>query len=105
MISNISGAPPVTCAKFDSIPPDARLTTRQLAEALTAVGLPTSPATLNTKACRGGGPPYQIYGRIRIYMWGAAVKWALSLMGEPSPNATARRLKARARADGKTREA
>jgi hypothetical protein len=69
---------------FDSIPAAALLTRQQLAKALTACGVPTAPATLATKAVRGGGPPYQLYGKVAIYRWGPAVAWALESMSEPA---------------------
>jgi hypothetical protein len=56
--------------------PDARLTREALASALTAAGFPVKPATLATKATRGGGPPYQLFGVRPLYRWGDAVAWA-----------------------------
>jgi hypothetical protein len=56
--------------------PDDLLTRRQTAEALSAAGYPTSAATLTKKACRGGGPPYEIYGARAIYRWDLCLKWA-----------------------------
>ena len=47
-----------------------------VAEALTAAGYPVSPATLATKATRGGGPPYRLFGRKPLYRWGDALTWA-----------------------------
>src|SRR5262249_29664706 len=41
------------------------------------------PATLATKRSRGGGPPYRRWGRIPVYAWGDALKWAQSRLGEP----------------------
>ncbi len=69
----------------DSIPatPDALLRRAQTAEALTAAGYPTSAATLATMATRGGGPPYQLYGRIPIYRWGNALSWAKGRLSLP----------------------
>jgi hypothetical protein len=58
--------------------PDARLTREALASALTAAGFPVKPATLATKATRGGGPPYQLFGVRPLYRWGDAVAWAES---------------------------
>lgn len=58
--------------------PDALLTREELAEALTGAGYPTSPATLATKASRGGGPPYRRYGPRAIYRWGDSLSWAQS---------------------------
>jgi hypothetical protein len=46
------------------------------AQALTAAGYPTSAATLATKATRGGGPPYRIFGKRAIYRWGDLLAWA-----------------------------
>jgi hypothetical protein len=56
--------------------PDARLTSDQLAAALTETGFPTSSKTLNTQASRGGGPPFQKFGPRRLYRWGTALEWA-----------------------------
>jgi hypothetical protein len=53
-----------------------RLTRGQCAEALTRAGYPTTPATLATKASRGGGPDYDVFGRTAIYVWGEALRWA-----------------------------
>jgi hypothetical protein len=55
---------------------DALLTRSQTAAALTEAGYPTSPATLATKACRGGGPAYQTYGARALYRWGSSLEWA-----------------------------
>ncbi len=68
-----------------SIPenPDAQLTRHHLATALTQAGYPISPATLATKACRGGGPPYQLFGPRALYRWGPALDWARGRLSEP----------------------
>jgi hypothetical protein len=60
------------------------LTRRQLADALTKAGFPTSPATLATKASRGGGPPYQRYGPRAMYRWNSALQWANGLLRSPA---------------------
>jgi hypothetical protein len=78
---------------LDSIPGDARLTRRQAAKALTDCGIPVSPKTLSTKACRGGGPPYQLFGRLAIYTWGPLLQWALSTMGKPASTASEHRIR------------
>jgi hypothetical protein len=68
-------------------PPDSDtlLTRDQVAAALTAAGFPVSPKTLATKAVRGGGPPYQIFGTKRsLYRWGSALAWAQSRLSAPS---------------------
>jgi hypothetical protein len=67
----------------NNLPSDAKLTRADLAEALTAAGFPTSAKTLATKACRGGGPPFQRWGARVIYTWGPSLKWAMDLLSEP----------------------
>lgn len=62
---------------------DALLRRRELAEALTEAGFPTSPSTLATKVTRGGGPPARWYGRIPLYRWGDALDWAQSRLSGP----------------------
>jgi hypothetical protein len=79
---------------LDSIPVDVRLTRRQAAKALTDCGIRVSPKTLSTKASRGGGPPYQLFGKIALYTWGDLVAWALAEMGEPARSASEHRAKA-----------
>jgi hypothetical protein len=61
-----------------SIPndPDALLSREAAASALTAAGYITSPATLATKATRGNGPAYRIFGKRAIYRWGDLIAWA-----------------------------
>jgi hypothetical protein len=90
-----SGAVPAASSQpsmtLGSIPADKRFTRRQLAKALTDCGLPTSEKTLSTKASRGGGPPYQRYGKLAIYTWESSVEWALSEMGAPARSASERR--------------
>jgi hypothetical protein len=54
----------------------SKLTRAQCAQALREHGYPISPATLATKATRGGGPPYQLWGRKPIYTWGPSLEWA-----------------------------
>jgi hypothetical protein len=63
--------------------PDALLTRSQTAAALTEAGFPTSPATLATKATRGGGPEFQLWGRIPLYRWRNSLKWAHSRLSKP----------------------
>jgi hypothetical protein len=62
---------------------DALLTRAALAEALTAAGFPVKAQTLATKASRGGGPPYQLFGVRPRYRWGPAVAWAESRLSAP----------------------
>ena len=61
--------------------PETLLTRKETAEALTAAGYPTSPATLATKAVRGGGPPFRTWGRKPIYRWGDSLTWARDRLG------------------------
>jgi hypothetical protein len=56
--------------------PTELLTRVELAEALTAVGLPVKPNTLTKMASRGDGPPYRVWGRLALYRWGDALGWA-----------------------------
>ncbi|MBB4362196.1 hypothetical protein GGD65_003221 [Bradyrhizobium sp. CIR18] len=55
---------------------DTLLSRDASARALTAAGYVTSPATLATKATRGNGPAYRIFGKRAIYRWGDLLKWA-----------------------------
>ena len=57
------------------------LTRAALADALTRAGYPTAPATLATRATRGGGPPFRRFGRVPLYRWGDALEWAQSRLG------------------------
>jgi len=45
--------------------PNTLLTRKATAEALNATGYPVRPATLATKASRGGGPPFRRFGPLR----------------------------------------
>jgi hypothetical protein len=56
------------------------------ARALKDAGFPVSPATLATKATRGGGPPYRLFGRRPLYRWGDALEWARGRLSEPATN-------------------
>jgi hypothetical protein len=63
--------------------PDALLTRDQTAAALTACGFPVKAKTLSTKASRGGGPPYQLFGPRVLYRWEDALQWAQARLTEP----------------------
>jgi hypothetical protein len=63
--------------------PDALITREQAAKALTAAGFPYAKTTLDTKASRRGGPPYQLYGKRSLYRWGDALAWAQSRLSTP----------------------
>ncbi len=81
-------APPVSTTAPPTISrvpddPNALLRRRRTAEALTAAGYPTAESTLATKGVRGGGPPYQLFGRTPLYRWRDALAWAESRMSAP----------------------
>ncbi len=59
------------------------LTRDQTAVALTAAGYPVKSATLSTKATRGGGPPFRVFGSHALYRWGDAIDWAEARMTMP----------------------
>jgi hypothetical protein len=63
--------------------PEALLKRSETANALTESGFPTSPATLATKATRGGGPPFRLYGRTPLYRWGDSLEWAHGRLSKP----------------------
>ncbi len=63
--------------------PDALLRRKATADALTAKGYTTSDKTLSTKATRGGGPPYRLFGRFPLYRWGDALAWAEGRLSPP----------------------
>jgi hypothetical protein len=63
--------------------PDALLTRRAAAAALTAAGYPVARATLATRAVRGGGPPFRKFGRVPLYRWADLLEWAEGRMSAP----------------------
>lgn len=63
--------------------PDTLMRRAAVAEALTAAGYPCTASTLQTKACRGGGPPFRSFGRIPLYRWGDALAWAEGKLSAP----------------------
>lgn len=65
------------------ISPDVLLRRKQLADALTQSGFPIAAASLATTATRGGGPPYQLFGRVALYRWGNAMQWAEARLSAP----------------------
>lgn len=68
-----------------SIPenPNALLTRDSVATALSAAGFPVKAKTLATKATRGGGPPYQLFGIRPLYRWCEALAWAEGRLSAP----------------------
>ena len=63
--------------------PDTLLTRDHLAAALTAAGFPVKAKTLATKATRGGGPSYRLFGTRPLYRWGDALAWARARLSTP----------------------
>jgi hypothetical protein len=70
-------------ASLPNANPEARLSRVELAARLTAAGFKISEATLATKAARGGGPPYKLWGREAVYVWSSALEWANANLKEP----------------------
>jgi hypothetical protein len=66
--------------------PDALLTRDQTAVALTAAGYPVKSATLATKATRGGGPIFRLFGARPLYRWADALAWAENRLTAPTRN-------------------
>ena len=66
-----------------SLSPDTLLTRSQLGTALRDAGYPVANKTLATKASRGGGPPFQSFGRRPLYRWGDALAWAEGRLTAP----------------------
>jgi hypothetical protein len=85
LATTCNDALPSSTPKATQIPqdPDALLTRRQNADALTEAGYPTKSGTLATKATRGGGPPFRRWGRKPLYRWGDSLDWARSGLGPP----------------------
>jgi hypothetical protein len=71
---------------LNTVHPETLLTRDQTAAALTAEGFPVKPKTLATKATRGGGPPYRLFGTRPLYRWGDALAWAQSRLSAPCRN-------------------
>jgi len=68
---------------IDNLTPETRLRRKAVAEASTAHGYPIKEKTLATMASRGGGPPFQLWGRIPLYTWGPYLGWAKGRLSEP----------------------
>jgi hypothetical protein len=69
--------------------PETQLTRERTAAALTAAGYPVKAKTLATKATRGGGPPYRLFGPRALYRWGDVLAWAQARLTEPRTNTSA----------------
>jgi hypothetical protein len=73
---------------YKSLRLDEYLTRDATAAALTSAGFPVKAKTLATKACRGGGPPYRLFGTRPLYRWGDAVDWAIKRLGPLRQNSS-----------------
>jgi hypothetical protein len=62
---------------------DLLLTRSLVAAALTEAGYRITKSTLASKATRGGGPRYRLFGRQPLYRWGDALDWAQNRCIEP----------------------
>ncbi len=65
---------------------DTLLTRDMAAAALTKAGYPIKSKTLATKATRGGGLPYRLFGVRPLYRWGDALVWAQGRLSAPRGN-------------------
>jgi hypothetical protein len=64
--------------------PDRMMTRAEFCEALQeATGIKISPATLATKATRGGGPAYVRFGPRAMIRWGTGLEWAKGCLSAP----------------------
>jgi hypothetical protein len=81
----VAAATARSLAEFGVTPPspDAKLNRDATAQSLTALGYKITPATLATKATRGGGPPFFLWGRKPLYRWGDALAWAEGRLSKP----------------------
>ena len=69
---------------------DSLLTRQQTAEALKEHGFPVAAGTLQTKATRGGGPPFQKFGPRVLYRWGPTLRWAKNRLSVPASSTAER---------------
>jgi hypothetical protein len=67
-----------------SIEPGALLTRAMTAAAMTDAGFPITTATLATRATRGGGPPYHLFGKKPLYRWGDVMDWLETRLSPPA---------------------
>jgi len=71
--------------------PDALLGRKETAAALTEAGFKVSAETLTTKASRGGGPPYHLFGQRALYRWADSLEWARGRLVNAIPTANTNR--------------
>lgn len=63
--------------------PNARVMRKAASQILREAGYPVATATLATWASRGGGPPYQLFGRVPLYRIGDLFQWAEARLSAP----------------------
>ncbi len=68
---------------IESPSPEMKLRRKAAAAALTASGFPMTESSLSTMATRGGGPPFEKWGRIPLYTWGTTLEWAQGRLSKP----------------------
>jgi hypothetical protein len=69
---------------------DTLLNRKDAADLLTRMGFKTSPATLATKASRGGGPTYQCWGKKPLYSVEDLMAWAKARLKKPQQSTSER---------------
>jgi len=58
---------------------DSLLSTEELSAAYTdLLNLPLAVTTLESRRCRGGGPPFEKFGKFVRYRWSTARDWRLA---------------------------
>lgn len=65
------------------IDPNARLSRKQTADALSSAGYPIAEATLASMATRGGGPLFSKFGPRVVYRWADVLEWAQYRLSKP----------------------
>jgi hypothetical protein len=74
-----------------NISDDTLMTRTDIARESTARGVPIAASTLQTLACRGGGPAYRVFGRRCLYVWSEYWAWAMSRGGPACHSASEHR--------------
>jgi hypothetical protein len=77
---------------YTALPPEGEklLSRKDAAELLTRMGFKISPATLATKATRGGGPTFQSWGNKPLYQIDNLMVWAKSRLKKPRQSTSER---------------
>ena len=68
---------------------EALLTRDAVAVALTKAGYPASASTLAAMKCRGGGSPFEVYGRTPLYQFSQCLDWAKKRSAHPNRRSSA----------------